>query len=166
MDRISILLKAFLSGWGWGAEDKYDRWTNFIWIIDTCQGDSGGPLMYFDSNRRWVLAGLTSAGADCASLEYSAIYTRVLTFTNWINSYVNPSLITTTRTSVGITTAITSRPLITNTTMFNHPKYLNYLILMIVNLILQLLFWKIFYRFSMTIALSEIENHFITSTRH
>ncbi|CAF4090593.1 unnamed protein product, partial [Adineta steineri] len=60
---------------------------------DTCQGDSGGPLMMFNSNKQWVLVGLTSNGLGCAEAAYSGIYTRVATFVSWINTNTNGSVL-------------------------------------------------------------------------
>ena len=57
--------------------------------IDTCQGDSGGPIMRFESKeRRWVLAGVTSYGKDCAHPLYAGVYTRVSAYRDWIKSIV------------------------------------------------------------------------------
>ena len=60
--------------------------------VDTCQGDSGGPLMLFNSNRQWILVGLTSTGADCASPLYTGVYTRVSAFNRWIAVHTGVSL--------------------------------------------------------------------------
>lgn len=54
--------------------------------LDTCQGDSGGPLMMFTSANRWMLVGITSFGIDCATANYSGVYTRVAYFQDWIES--------------------------------------------------------------------------------
>jgi len=71
-------------------------------LIDTCQGDSGGALMAFVNNT-WVLAGLTSNGYGCAQAGYPGVYTRVSSFTSFINASMNFSLIeTTTVTSTTI----------------------------------------------------------------
>uniref|UniRef100_R4G2M1 SP1-SepT-4 n=1 Tax=Sepioteuthis australis TaxID=61682 RepID=R4G2M1_9MOLL len=48
----------------------------------TCMGDSGGPL-YCPHNGRYVLAGITSFGYDCAI--DAAIFTSVATFRGWID---------------------------------------------------------------------------------
>ena len=53
---------------------------------DTCQGDSGGPLCCQLSNGVWVLEGVTSFGAACASPGSPGVYTRVSSFRNWIRT--------------------------------------------------------------------------------
>jgi secreted trypsin-like serine protease len=60
--------------------------------IDTCQGDSGGPLMAFVDDR-WVLAGITSFGYECAQPGYPGVYTRVSAFISFIQSNTNISLL-------------------------------------------------------------------------
>lgn len=66
--------------------------------------------MLFDSLRQiWLLAGLTSTGADCASLIYSAVYTNVIYFYGWIQSFTNvtsPSQSTTVSTVSSSTTQL------------------------------------------------------------
>ncbi|CAG4982515.1 unnamed protein product [Parnassius apollo] len=51
---------------------------------DGCQGDSGGPLIVFDSNGRYVQAGIVSWGIGCANPRYPGIYTKVSHFIDWI----------------------------------------------------------------------------------
>ncbi len=51
---------------------------------DTCQGDSGGPLFYRQGSV-WVQMGITSWGAGCAQAGYPGVYTRLGTYTNWVN---------------------------------------------------------------------------------
>ncbi|MEJ7798698.1 MAG: serine protease [Solirubrobacteraceae bacterium] len=43
---------------------------------DTCQGDSGGPLMVARQGE-FVLAGVTSWGADCADPQHPGVFARV-----------------------------------------------------------------------------------------
>ncbi len=49
---------------------------------DTCQGDSGGPLVVFDD--RLVLVGLVSWGPGCGVFDRPGVYTRVSSYTDWI----------------------------------------------------------------------------------
>lgn len=52
---------------------------------DSCQGDSGGPLLLYDPDaERYVLYGLVSWGAECASKKLPGVYTRVASFGDWI----------------------------------------------------------------------------------
>ncbi|XP_078012974.1 transmembrane protease serine 12-like [Phascolarctos cinereus] len=55
--------------------------------VDTCMGDSGGPLMcYFPENERFVLMGVTSAGAGCGRPLFPGIYTEVQLYETWIEN--------------------------------------------------------------------------------
>ncbi|CAF0715471.1 unnamed protein product [Adineta steineri] len=72
----------------------YDRKNQFCAGVDnskkdTCQGDSGGPLLIFTSSKQWVIAGLTSFGYGCAHPLYSGVYTRIITYLDWIHLYIN-----------------------------------------------------------------------------
>ncbi len=48
--------------------------------------------MAFVSNR-WVLAGVTSFGYECAQPDYPGVYTRVSAFTSFIQSNTDISLV-------------------------------------------------------------------------
>ncbi len=50
---------------------------------DACQGDSGGPAI-IDPNTNPRLAGVISNGIGCSKVNTFSIYTRVSTFTDWI----------------------------------------------------------------------------------
>ncbi len=54
---------------------------------DSCAGDSGGPLMIKESGQ-YKQAGIVSYGAGCAVADAYGVYTRVASFTGWINDYV------------------------------------------------------------------------------
>ncbi|XP_048486772.1 trypsin Tyr p 3.0101-like [Plutella xylostella] len=47
----------------------------------TCKGDSGGPLVY-----NGVVVGVTSFAMRCADSFYPHVFTRVSSYTNWINN--------------------------------------------------------------------------------
>jgi len=59
---------------------------------DTCFGDSGGPLAVFDG-QAWQQVGITSFGGKaggpaCAGIEAYGVYSRVASFSNFVDSYV------------------------------------------------------------------------------
>ncbi|XP_006128902.2 enteropeptidase [Pelodiscus sinensis] len=56
--------------------------------VDSCQGDSGGALMIQD-NSRWLLAGVTSFGYQCALPQRPGVYARVTQFVDWIKQFIH-----------------------------------------------------------------------------
>lgn len=59
---------------------------------DSCQGDSGGPL-FVVRNNNFVQAGIVSYGEGCALPDIPGVYTRVTSYTDWIQSFV-PNILT------------------------------------------------------------------------
>lgn len=60
--------------------------------VDTCQGDSGGPLAcYNEELNEFLLQGITSFGFGCAEYLSPGIYTRVSSFSEWINEVTDIS---------------------------------------------------------------------------
>jgi len=51
---------------------------------NACYGDSGGPLMASPKPRTFVQVGIVSRG--CGNMDQPNIYTRVASFSDWINS--------------------------------------------------------------------------------
>lgn len=59
---------------------------------DTCGGDSGGSLVCKDASNKWILAGITSYGANhCGSAKAPGIYTSVSKYLEWIKDSFIPS---------------------------------------------------------------------------
>ena len=54
---------------------------------DTCYGDSGGPLMMFNDGQ-WHLIGVTSYGSNCAFPGFAGVYTRVTSFSSFIQKII------------------------------------------------------------------------------
>ncbi|KAI9023955.1 trypsin-like cysteine/serine peptidase domain-containing protein [Hyaloraphidium curvatum] len=82
---------------------------------DSCQGDSGGPILVF-RNGAWLQVGIVSFGtAGCAdSTEYLGIYSRISSFSDWIDARLAEAgavtqapVKTTTRRPVTTTTTLT-----------------------------------------------------------
>ncbi|XP_054273148.1 venom protease-like [Macrosteles quadrilineatus] len=68
---------------------------NFVNGTDTCQGDSGGPLQYLRPDScMYSQVGITSFGVKCGNFygqpKYPAIYTRVSSYIQWIETNVWP----------------------------------------------------------------------------
>ncbi|CAH0600822.1 unnamed protein product [Chrysodeixis includens] len=61
-------------------------------IRDTCKGDSGGPLQTasFMAPCVFTITGVTSSGRACGFAGNSGLYTRVLHYLPWIESFVWP----------------------------------------------------------------------------
>lgn len=58
---------------------------------DSCQGDSGGPLQIFPHGSKVAkIVGVVSFGISCGS-TFPGIYTRVASYSNWIESIVWPN---------------------------------------------------------------------------
>uniref|UniRef100_A0A4W4EAZ2 Acrosin n=1 Tax=Electrophorus electricus TaxID=8005 RepID=A0A4W4EAZ2_ELEEL len=54
--------------------------------VDTCQGDSGGPLScYSEDTKRFYIYGVTSHGEDCALPRKPGVYSRVSSYTSWLD---------------------------------------------------------------------------------
>ncbi|XP_073966663.1 venom protease-like isoform X2 [Choristoneura fumiferana] len=60
---------------------------------DTCQGDSGSPLQVASRDNQCIfrIMGITSFGRKCAESGRPAIYTRVSSYVDWIESIVWPN---------------------------------------------------------------------------
>lgn len=50
--------------------------------------DSGGPLMRFKDN--WIVEGIVSFGYLCGLEDWPAIYTRVSSYSEWIDKHIKP----------------------------------------------------------------------------
>ena len=57
---------------------------------DACKGDSGGGLLYQEEDTgHWVEVGIISSGYKCGLPRVPGIYTRVATFSGWIQKQVS-----------------------------------------------------------------------------
>jgi secreted trypsin-like serine protease len=54
---------------------------------DACQGDSGGPLLVHEGYR-FVQVGIVSFGYGCAVPGFDGVYTRVSSFSDWIEEQI------------------------------------------------------------------------------
>jgi secreted trypsin-like serine protease len=52
-------------------------------VLDSCTGDSGGPCMKKIKDH-WVLVGIVSWGNSCGESKFPGVYTKVLSYHNWI----------------------------------------------------------------------------------
>jgi len=57
--------------------------------VDTCQGDSGGPFFVPDGPD-WVQVGVVSWGIGCARRRFPGVYTRLASYTGFVNPYLDP----------------------------------------------------------------------------
>ncbi|HEX8672871.1 MAG TPA: trypsin-like serine protease [Longimicrobium sp.] len=54
--------------------------------IDTCEGDSGGPLYLPGPKKTWLLAALTSRGANVQQCGQGGVYMRLDHYREWISN--------------------------------------------------------------------------------
>lgn len=57
---------------------------------DSCRGDSGGPLVAEEANGCPRQIGIVSWGKGCAKEHAYTVYTRVSTYSDWIQKHVGP----------------------------------------------------------------------------
>jgi hypothetical protein len=78
--------------------------------VDSCQADSGGPLIV-PSGGGFALAGITSFGVGCALPNFFGVYTRVSSFSGFVQSVIgstpSPTPTVTPPPSTGATASFT-----------------------------------------------------------
>lgn len=66
------------------------EWTSTLCyqLVQSFLLDSGGPLMRFRDN--WIAEGIVSFGYLCGLDGWPAIYTKVSSYTEWIDKHIRP----------------------------------------------------------------------------
>ena len=77
--------------------------------IDSCQGDSGGPLICVNDDDEPVLDGIVSWGFGCARENSPGVYTRINSYTSWIEDTIRELIAPETTTQPAATTAATTK---------------------------------------------------------
>ncbi|CAF4942755.1 unnamed protein product [Pieris macdunnoughi] len=90
--RCDVLLKNLKNRLWWGFVNTQMCAGELRGGKDTCQGDSGSPLQVASKENQCVfhIVGVTSFGRMCAQSGNPAIYTRVSSYLDWIESVVWP----------------------------------------------------------------------------
>ncbi|EFX72708.1 hypothetical protein DAPPUDRAFT_215874 [Daphnia pulex] len=71
----------------------------------TCNGDSGGPMNYKGSDGSWKQIGIVSFGStEGCQKNHPNGYTRISSYSSWIQSIISPSSSPTTSTKIPTTT--------------------------------------------------------------
>ena len=59
-------------------------------VIPSSQGDSGGPLVcQLPGQDNWKLFGISSWVRQCGSVGTASVFTRVVTYIDWIQNILN-----------------------------------------------------------------------------
>uniref|UniRef100_A0A2A4JFQ7 Peptidase S1 domain-containing protein n=1 Tax=Heliothis virescens TaxID=7102 RepID=A0A2A4JFQ7_HELVI len=91
----SLLVTSRNRHW-WGLEEHQICAGKLEGGVDTCQGDSGGPLQVqldlpiVDQGNINYVIGITSFGKGCGAPNQPGVYTRVVSFIDWIEDIVWP----------------------------------------------------------------------------